>query len=113
MNADTWGKTFLVTAGLAAAGALGYFGWNQFGHGAEFKREIRNVARDPGSVQFGMIDRAYDGSGWCGYANMKNGYGAYTGSRLYYVDTTGYFPEVVTTRDNPNIIRLCVLDEPL
>lgn len=53
------------------------------------KEAFRREAADPAAVIFheAWIGRAINGDGLvCGYANAKNGFGAYTGRRWFTVD---------------------------
>jgi len=51
------------------------------------EKTIREELKDPESAKFYHMDYPYPGptSGYCGYVNARNSFGAFTGKQLFYV----------------------------
>ena len=95
MSAEKRSLAGLLFLGVAVAGGLLLYGTVGRHYAIKNRAEqaLRDRMRDPGSVQFRNIRAVVQRDGTrvvvCGEYNAKNGFGAYTGFRGFYVFEDG------------------------
>lgn len=93
-------KLLILAAVLVGAGAFAYWYQDRYG----IKSDVREVFKDPESVIFGNISVFEDKA--CVDVNARNGWGAYTGMKTYYVVQIGDQWSVIDSIDFKRCLEL-------